>query len=95
MLADGSMAALLRRTGFIGSLWRVFFLFSQDLDVAIVRATNHVESPPKERHLRSAWIPPMSSLPTFFLLSLILGTSRVVEGCAVVSPAFSRFEFAV
>jgi len=24
----------------------------KDLDVAIVRATNHVESPPKERHLR-------------------------------------------
>jgi len=38
----------------------------KDLDVAIVRATNHVESPPKERHLRSAWIPPLFSLPIFF-----------------------------
>ena len=25
----------------------------QDLDIAIVKATNHVECPPKERHLRS------------------------------------------
>lgn len=25
----------------------------QDLDVAIVKATNHVESAPKERHIRS------------------------------------------
>lgn len=25
----------------------------QDLDIAIVKATNHVECPPKERHVRS------------------------------------------
>lgn len=25
----------------------------QDLDVAIVKATNHVEAPPKEKHVRS------------------------------------------
>ena len=25
----------------------------QDLDIAIVKATNHVECPPKERHFRS------------------------------------------
>ncbi|CAD6230200.1 unnamed protein product [Miscanthus lutarioriparius] len=37
----------------------------KDLDVAIVRATNHVESPPKERHLRSAWIPPMFSFRNY------------------------------
>jgi hypothetical protein len=78
-LAIGSMAALLRCTGFIDSLWGCGFLFSQDLDVAIVRATNHVENPPKERHLRSAsWIPPIFSLCIFFL-NLISGTSRIVE----------------
>ena len=38
------------------SIFRLFFLcFSQiqELDVAIVKATNHVEGHPKERHLRS------------------------------------------
>lgn len=29
--------------------------FCQDLDIAIVKATNHVECPPKERYLRSEW----------------------------------------
>lgn len=29
--------------------------FWQDLDIAIVKATNHVECPPKERYLRSEW----------------------------------------
>ena len=51
--------------------------------MAIVRATNHVESPPKERYLRSAWIPPLFSLPIFFSLNLagdeMRGTSRIVE----------------
>lgn len=28
----------------------------KDLDIAIVKATNHVESPPKERHVRSEFI---------------------------------------
>ena len=28
-------------------------LVVQDLDVAIVKATNHVEAPPKEKHVRS------------------------------------------
>lgn len=31
-------------------------LVEKDLDIAIVKATNHVESPPKERHVRSEFI---------------------------------------
>ena len=34
----------------------VAFLFLKELDVAIVKATNHVEYPPKERHVRSELI---------------------------------------
>ena len=30
-----------------------FFLGWKDLDIAIVKATNHVECPPKDRHVRS------------------------------------------
>nr|AAL77104.1 putative leucine aminopeptidase [Hordeum vulgare subsp. vulgare] len=30
----------------------------QDLDIAIVKATNHVECPPKERHFRTSVNPP-------------------------------------
>ena len=33
-----------------------FFLFLKELDIAIVKATNHVEYPPKERHVRSELI---------------------------------------
>lgn len=29
----------------------------QDLDVAVVKATNHIESPPKEKHVRSKLLP--------------------------------------
>jgi hypothetical protein len=77
-------------------LFGVWFLFAQDLDVAIVRATNHVESPPKERHLRSAWIPPMFSLSFFFFAyNLILGTSRIVDVECCGFSSISRFEFAV
>lgn len=50
--------------------------FLQDLDVAIVRATNHVETPPKERHLRSAWIPSYIPASRF---SLNLAGWRVAE----------------
>lgn len=31
----------------------MFKFFLKDLDIAIVKATNHVECPPKERHVRS------------------------------------------
>jgi hypothetical protein len=37
--------------------------------VAIVRATNHVECPPKERHLRSAWIPPTRARLASYIFS--------------------------
>jgi hypothetical protein len=42
----------------------------QDLDVAIVKATNHVECPPKDRHLRSTFIDSRTRrvLIIFFLL---------------------------
>lgn len=33
-----------------------FFLLLKELDIAIVKATNHVEYPPKERHVRSELI---------------------------------------
>lgn len=36
--------------GFIGFLDR---LYVKDLDISIVKATNHVERPPKERYVRS------------------------------------------
>jgi len=62
-----------------------------------VRATNHVESPPKERYLRSAWIPPLFSLPIFFSLNLAGDEMRGLAGSssAVVSPPISRFAFGV
>jgi hypothetical protein len=30
-------------------------LSEKELDIAIVKATNHVECPPKERHVRSEY----------------------------------------
>ena len=44
------------------------FIYLKDLDVAVVKATNHVECPPKERHLRSG----PSDLNYLFLNSLNL-----------------------
>lgn len=35
----------------------MFGWLKKDVDVAIVKATNHVECPPKERHLRSEFSP--------------------------------------
>lgn len=37
----------------------------KDLDIAIVKATNHVESPPKERHIASEFM--KHSSPKFYL----------------------------
>jgi hypothetical protein len=37
--------AIVKAFNFLNSL--------QDLDIAIVKATNHVECPPKKRHFRS------------------------------------------
>lgn len=34
-------------------LINVLLVLLKDLDIAIVKATNHVEYPPKERHIRS------------------------------------------
>jgi hypothetical protein len=38
-------------------LWIYFYFYLvfewKELDIAIVKATNHVECPPKERHVRS------------------------------------------
>lgn len=36
--------------------WILFLLLNKDLDIAIVKATNHVESPPKERHVSSEFV---------------------------------------
>lgn len=35
------------------------FIF-QELDIAIVKATNHVERPAKEKHIRGAFFIPIS-----------------------------------
>lgn len=36
--------------------WFCSILFIKELDIAIVKATNHVEYPPKERHVRSIYM---------------------------------------
>ncbi|KAF4365173.1 hypothetical protein G4B88_013070 [Cannabis sativa] len=48
-----------------------------DLDVAIVKATNHVECPPKERHLRS--------MPFFFFYAEILIATSAIRPRADVA----------
>lgn len=50
--------------------------------MAIVKATNHVECPPKERHLRSAWIPPPPPRATFCFC--------VVPGRGLICPLCCR-----
>jgi hypothetical protein len=45
-----------RNSFFFCVIWSVVSSSVQDLDIAIVKATNHVECPPKERHLRREWV---------------------------------------
>lgn len=45
----------------------------KELDIAIVKATNHVEYPPKERHVRS-----MLTYDIYIYTSLIIPNSQIL-----------------
>ncbi|KAJ4747998.1 ENTH/ANTH/VHS superfamily protein [Rhynchospora pubera] len=48
----------------------------KDLDIAIVKATNHVESPPKERHVRKIFLATTASRPRADIAYCIYALSR-------------------
>lgn len=58
------------------------------MDVAIVKATNHVECPPKERHLRSEFLLFFFSFRKFSDLFLVVGFLILVCVCVGFLPLY-------